>query len=62
MCFRSAPCGMRIFRNRFNGGFCQGIDNVTDSVDRSVDFSETTVGSSEPRCAKRMLQGCHGRI
>jgi hypothetical protein len=22
----TAPCGIRIFRNRFDGGFCQGIE------------------------------------
>jgi hypothetical protein len=28
MCSRSAPFGIRIFWNRFDGGFYQGIDSV----------------------------------
>jgi hypothetical protein len=38
--FPDCPCGMRIFRNRFDGGFCQGIDKVVPSVDRSVGFRD----------------------
>jgi len=39
---RSAPVGKRIFRNRFDGGFCQGIDNVAASIDRSAGISDMT--------------------
>ena len=39
---RSAPVGRRIFRNRFDSGFCQGIDNVAASIDRSVGISDMT--------------------
>jgi hypothetical protein len=42
MSSRKTPCGIRISRNRFDGGFCQGIDNVADSADRSIGFSAMT--------------------
>jgi len=46
---RSAPCGTRIFRNRFDDSFCQGIDKVAASVDWSVGFSERTSIVGEAR-------------
>src|SRR5215831_11656672 len=56
---RTAPCGIRIFRNRFDGGFCQGIDNVTNSADRSVGFSEMTswvlCTSMRDECGKHIM-------
>jgi len=42
VCSLTTPCGSRISRLRFDGGFCQETCRVIASVDRSVSFNDMT--------------------
>jgi hypothetical protein len=58
---RGVPRGTSILRNRFEDGFCQGIEKTSGSVVSLVGLSETTSWSLrtcraiKPHCALRRL-------
>jgi hypothetical protein len=50
------PCGRRILRNRFDGGFCQGIDSPDA---RMPVIGGAVVVFNEPVCSSNVRDQCN---